>query len=161
MVHIWGVLRSTSGPHCGVGKWSTSFRPIKRVVSEDFCERSFQRGCEVIVAFWSFGPKTGFSKRGWQTLPFSISWSGGCWWMLLVDYKKGMAKKTYQTIPFLREGKGRQEERGQRSKKKHHFYTVFWGLKKRAGSCSTLLGPKISVLKICYNPYFQGISRER
>ena len=119
MVHISGVLGSISGPHCRVNKWSTSFRSIKIVVSEDFSEPSFQRGVQSFVAFWCFGPKTGFSKRGWQKLPFAIFCSGGCCFMLLLDCKKGGGKKPYKTrfffaTPFLREGKGRKEERGQR-----------------------------------------------
>ena len=117
------AVGSISGPHLGrfrVNKWSTSFRSIKIVVSEDFSEQVFRGGCKVFVGFWRFGPKPVFSERVWQKFAFAVVCSGGCWWMLLLDYKKGVAqnpiKQVFFATPFLREGKGRKEKRGQRSK---------------------------------------------
>ena len=106
----------------------------------------FREGCKVFVGFWCLGPKIGFSKGGWWPSPFSIFCSGGCWWMLLLDYKRGVAKKAYKTkilaTPFLRERKGCKEERGQRSKKAPPFLHCFLGALKNAESSSTFLGPK-------------------
>ena len=92
MVHISGVLGSISGPHCWVNMWSPSFRYIKIVVSEDFCEPSSQRGAKL-------SPLSGvlvqnrFFKKGVAKIAFFIFCYGGCWWMLLLNYKKGVAKK--------------------------------------------------------------------
>ena len=119
MVHIWRVLGSISGPHCWVNKWSPSFHSMKTVVPRIVMNQAFRKGSRVFVAVW-------------QQLPSLCLCSGGCWWMSLLDYKEGGGKRKpikqgFFATPFLREGKGRKEERGQRSNKQHHFYTVFWG----------------------------------
>ena len=96
MVHILGVLGSISGPHCRANKWSMSFRPIKIVVSEDFCEPSFQRMVQSFRRFLVFWSKNRFFRKGVAKFAFAIFCSGGCWWMLLVNHKKGV-EKTYKT----------------------------------------------------------------
>ena len=151
MVHIWGVLGSISGPHCRVNKWSTSSRSIKIVASEDFSEPRFQRGVQSFRCFLVFWSKNRLSKREWQTLPFAIFCSGGCCCVLLLDYKKG-GGKNYKTrffaTPFLREGKGRKEERCQRSKTPPFLHQKVWAL-QRGRRLFHPLGPKISIFQIC------------
>ena len=63
MVDILGVLGSISGPHCRVNKWSTSFRSLKIVVSDDFSEPSFQRCVQSFRCFLVFWSEKGFSNR--------------------------------------------------------------------------------------------------
>ena len=75
-----GVLESICGPHCRVNKGSTSCRSIKIVVSEDFSEASFQRGCKVFVVFWCSRPKPVFQKGGGKN-----SLCIFLFWWLLVD----------------------------------------------------------------------------
>ena len=76
---------------------------------------------------------------------FSFFCSGACCFMLLLQYTKGVAKKTYKTrflaTPFLREGKGRQEEKGQRSKKHHHFSIKHSGALKTGRKLFHLVRP--------------------
>ena len=111
-------------------------------------EPSFQRGVQsfcFVLVFWS---KTGF-KQKWQELGFPFFCSGACCFMLLLESKRGGGKNIYKTRVFghsLRERRKR-EKRRERSevKKKHHFSIKHFGVLKRAGSCSTFLGPKISV----------------
>ena len=103
----------------------------KIVVSEDCCEPSFQRGVQSFRRFLVFWSKTGFSKGGSKNRLSHFLYCG-CWWMLLLDYKNGMAKNSktrFFATPFLREGKGRKEERGQRSKKTPFPHKTSWGLK--------------------------------
>ena len=77
--------------------------------------------------------------------------------MLLLDYKRGWPKNPIKqgffATPFLREGKGRREERGQRSKKHHHFYTVFWGLKNGQEVVPPFWAP---ILKSATNPIIKA-----
>ena len=49
-------------------------------------------GCRVFVAFWCLIQKQAFQK-GTVAIPFFNYCSGGCWWMLLLDNKKKVAKK--------------------------------------------------------------------
>ena len=128
--------------------------PIKVVVSEDYGQRRFREGFKIVVAFWCFGSKTGFFKKGMIAIPFFNFCCGDCWWMLVPDYKKGGGKITYKmaflATPFLRGGKGWKEERGQVSKKHHHFDTVF-GAPQKTGFHP--FGPKqLMFFRVCSNP---------
>ena len=150
MVHILGVLGSISGPHCRVKKWSTSFCCIKIGVSEDFLNQVFRGVCRVFFFFLGVLVQKQASRK-WQKLDFSFLFL--CLLLhVTTRHKKGWQKRNYKVRvfgppPFLREGQGRKEERGQRSKKHHHFSIKnVWAL-KRARSCSTFLGPKITVFK--------------
>ena len=84
MVHILGALGSISGPHCWVNKWSTSFRSIKNVVSEDCCEPSFQKGVQSFRRFLVFWSKSRFSKKGVAKIAFFVFFVlvlvGGCYY---------------------------------------------------------------------------------
>ena len=71
-VNNWATVGSITGPH--------HFQPIKIVVSKDFCEPDFRGGCRVFVAFWCFGPKTGFLKKGMVAIPF---FNFLLWWFLV------------------------------------------------------------------------------
>ena len=75
-----------------------------------------------------------------------------------------MTKKNIKLVFFChpllgrrKKGEKRREARGQ---KKTYFSIKMFGALKRAGSCSTLLGPKISIFQICKNSYFYSICRE-
>ena len=80
MVHIWGALGSIGGPHYRVNKWSTSFRSIKIVISEDFSETSFQRGVQSFRCFLVLWSKNRLFKKGVANYAFC-----NClfWWLLL------------------------------------------------------------------------------
>ena len=83
--------------------------------------------------------------------------------MLLLEYKKGVAKKPYKTRVFWpppswekEKGEKQREVRGQ--KNTTNFPSKNLEPEKRAGSCSTFLGPKILVFQICKKKII-GISK--
>ena len=78
--------------------------------------------------------------------------------MLLLDYEeRGWQKNPikqgffFVATPFLREGKGRKEERGQRSKKTPQFLhqNVFGGLRNGQEVVPPFWGPKIPIFQVC------------
>ena len=91
------------------------------MISEDCCEASFQRGGAEFSSLSGVLVPNRFFKKGVAKIAcFIFFCSGGCWWMLVLDYKKGVAKH-YKTRffchPLLREGKGEKtrEARGQKN----------------------------------------------
>ena len=120
VVHIWGVSGSISGPHFRVDKRSTSETAINTVVSEVDCKQSFQEGVEVFVApLWCLIEKNRFFKKIGGHPLFLFVGSGGCWWMLALDCKKGCGNKKpieqrFFATPFLRGRGGSKQERGQK-----------------------------------------------
>ena len=79
--------------------------------------------------------------------------------MLLLDYKTGVAKQTYKTrffaTPFLREGKGRKEERVAEVKTPPFFTPKhFWALKKGEEVVPPFWDPKCQFFKSARTPCF-------
>ena len=71
------------------------------MVSEDFCEPSFQRGVQSFRRFLVFWSKNRFLKKGMVAIPFFNFCAGGCWRMLLLGDEKGVAKKNLQNTGFF------------------------------------------------------------
>ena len=79
---------------------------------------------------------------------FQFFCSGGCWWMLLLDCKKGGGKKTIKQVffchPLLERRKGVKRRERPEVKNTTIFTLFFWALK--TGSGSNVLGSKLSIL---------------
>ena len=132
-----------------MNKWSTSFRAIKVVVSEDFSETSFQRGVQSFCRFVVFWSKNRFkiAKFG-----FAFFCSGGCCFMLLLDNKKGawqkQIKQGFFATPVLERRK--REKRRERPEVKNNtpfFHQIFWGLKKGQEVVPPFWAPKFQFFK--------------
>ena len=81
--------------------------------------------------------------------------------MLLLDYEKGVAKSPIKldffVTPSLREGKGRKEERGQRSKTTPPFlHCFYWGLKNGQEVVPPFWAQKFQFLKTAKNDSFKA-----
>ena len=119
-------------------------------------------GCRVFVAFWWFGPKTGFSKRD------GIFCSGGCWCMLLLDCRKGGGKKAYKTRffffwhPFLEKRKREKRREGPEVKKNTTIFTLFLGsLKNGQEVVPPFWAPKCQFFKSATkNNFFKHIQEK-
>ena len=79
--------------------------------------------------------------------------------MLLIEYEQGVQKKPLKQglfgHLFLREGKGRKEERGQRSKNTPPFFhQTFWGLKNGQEVVPPFWAPKFQFFKSAKKPLF-------
>ena len=76
--------------------------------------------------------------------------------MLLLDHKKGVAKKTIKKVffatPFLREGKG-EKKREARCQKT--FLHCFWGLKNGQEVVPPFWAPKFQFFKSAEAPIFK------
>ena len=156
MVHIVG---SISGPH----HFSLSLN--KNRGFRGFFEPSFQRGVQSFRLFVFFLVQKQARKR-WQKLGFSFFCSGACCFMLLLEYKKGGGKNTLQNqvsfaTPFLREGKGRKEERGQRSKKTSPlFHRKVWGLKNGQEVVPPFWAPKFQFSKSAKTLFYRDFQEK-
>ena len=76
--------------------------------------------------------KHAFQKGDGSHPLFSIFCYGGCWWMLVLDSKKGMAKNYTTRVvlppPLEKEDKG-EKKREARGQKTPPFLHCFWALK--------------------------------
>ena len=61
----------------------------------------FREGCKISSLSGVLVQKQAFQKGDGSHPLFDVLSFGGCWWMLLLDYKKGVAKKTYKNKIFL------------------------------------------------------------